>query len=151
MTRFLPVMLMLVVWMGCERDFRAGTAYGPKPGYSNAGYSYAQGGGLLAADDATDGTSTTQDTKPQGDTANLDTANTDAACEGTEPYCTCMTDFENRADFCQCQETQPQEHPEDNYYCHCNYLVCVENPFEGTTAFEEYCKGLYQTKCAPFF
>ncbi len=150
MTRFLAVSMMLLVWMGCERDYRAGVGYGPQGGGSNAGNSYAQGGGLIAADDATDGTAVTPDTKPGDTSGQTDTAGGDTTCTGTESYCTCMADFGARADFCGCQETQAQEHPEDNYYCHCNFLVCVETPFEGTEAFQEYCLGLYTALCDPF-
>lgn len=153
MTRFLVVMLMVVVWMACERDFRAGTGYGVGPGYTNAGYAYGAGGGTLSLQDASDQASTPQDSKPQGDTSDLGTG--DAACEGTPTYCSCMAEYDGRSEYCQCQETQPEEHPEDNFYCLCNHLLCVENEFSSDTfspeAYRGYCLGLYPVKCEPYF
>lgn len=132
MTRFLAVVALLALFVGCERDFHAGPGYGPKPAYSGAGSSYATGGGLIAVDDAIDSTSTPKDTQSTLDTTGpTDTAGIDTSGCGAVPdtvtaeylasYCLCITDG-NDEGFCKCKwdickKPKPVESSEEYNAC----------------------------------
>lgn len=130
MTRFLPVLMLLVLAVGCERDFKAGTGYGPGVGYSGAGMTYASGGGVLPLEEIADGASTPEDTATPQDTAGQDVQQGDQGCTGSSTYCECMTAF-NSDLYCACLDTEDAQHTGEPLWCMCHHLVCVTGPEPG--------------------
>ncbi|GEM_PF-4756752 len=147
MARFFLSVLVVMALSACERDFEAGTGYGPKPGYSTAGQSYGNSGGLIAVDEVVEETSVVdkEDTSVTKDnvTPPTDTAGGDLGCTGTTSYCECMAVSAND-EYCSCLETEEVDHAGQPFWCTCNIMVCGDNPNESF-------RDAYLTTCIEYY